>query len=225
MPSKRNCTEATFLHDIREHQMSILMDNDIYRHLRFRRQGDSSYWFDLITWPGRLCITGDMGTYVFNRLEDMFEFFRTDREHSRYDQNGLSINPSYWSEKVDAQDKNAGVLEFDSQTFRDEIKRLFDEWVDENQPKEGVAINDMDAFKEQKDELWIDIDVYVLSEADNGEDAAYRAAMDFSSSAADLTFNDFYEVSCREYTFHYLWCCYAIAWGVLQYDNQKQQIS
>ncbi len=27
----------------------------------------------------------------------------------------------------------------------------------------------------------------------------------------------------QEYTYEYLWCCYAIAWGINVYDETKQQ--
>ena len=66
-----------FLNDVKDHQMTIVRDDNIGRHLRFSKPGTSCMSFDLITWPGYLCCTGDMGTYVFKRLPDMFEFFRT----------------------------------------------------------------------------------------------------------------------------------------------------
>ena len=73
------CTEQSFLKDVAEHQMTVLRDDGVNRHVQFRRPGTICMGFELITWPGYLCYTGDMGTYVFRRLEDMFEFFRTDR--------------------------------------------------------------------------------------------------------------------------------------------------
>ena len=77
----KTCTEQIFLRDISMHQMSVLRDDGVNRHIRFKTPGTNSMYFDIITWPGFLCYTGDMGTYVFRRLEDMFQFFRTDREH------------------------------------------------------------------------------------------------------------------------------------------------
>jgi hypothetical protein len=32
--------------------------------------------FDVVTWPGHLSISGDMGCFVFTRVDDMFTFFR-----------------------------------------------------------------------------------------------------------------------------------------------------
>ena len=82
---------------IRAHEMTVLHDDGLYRHLRFTamhlcndaewRTTNGFYWFDLATWPGTLTINGDCGTYTFSRTTDMFEFFR-----SRY---GIStVNPS-----------------------------------------------------------------------------------------------------------------------------------
>lgn len=83
------CTEKRFLGDVAKHQMTILRDDGVNRHVRFKQPNSSNMFFDLITWPGCLCYTGDMGTYVFRRLEDMFEFFRTDREHQHLKDGGL----------------------------------------------------------------------------------------------------------------------------------------
>src|ERR1035438_10338294 len=73
----------SFLADVAEHAMAVMQDNGVYRHLRFRKPGSSNMWFDLITWPGSLVISGDMGTWAFSRVEDMFAFFRSwDRENA-----------------------------------------------------------------------------------------------------------------------------------------------
>ncbi len=78
--SDRNI-EAEFLKDVSAHVMRVIRDDGAHRHLRFAAPTSSIYWFDVITYPGELVITGDCGTYVFRRLPDMFEFFRTDREY------------------------------------------------------------------------------------------------------------------------------------------------
>ena len=73
--------DEQFLRDVAEHTMTVIREDGVSRHIRFAKPGTSCMHFDLITWPGYLCYTGDMGTYVFQRLTDMFEFFRTDREY------------------------------------------------------------------------------------------------------------------------------------------------
>lgn len=98
--------EEEFLRDVSNHEMLIIRDDGLYRHIRFQRPDTSSMYFDLITWPNRLCYTGDMSTYVFSRIEDMFRFFRADRQRSTRDDQRLEINLSYWAEKVISGDRD-----------------------------------------------------------------------------------------------------------------------
>lgn len=86
-----------FEDDTKDHKMEVVRDDGLYRHLKFRGK-DGICWFDLVTWPHVLTIHGDCGTFVFTRIEDMFQFFR-----------GPTINPSYWSEKVVAEDRYGGT--------------------------------------------------------------------------------------------------------------------
>src|ERR1039457_99476 len=79
-----------FERDTAEHEMTVIHDDGLYRHLRFQKPGSWIYGYDIVTWPGYLAITGDAGEYMFARLPDMFEFFAgNDR-----------INPQYWAEKL-----------------------------------------------------------------------------------------------------------------------------
>ena len=96
-----------FARDVADHQMTVLHEDGTYRHLRFKRPDTGTYWFDLITWPGCLAINGDMQSFLFARLTDMFEFFRAD-----------SINPTYWSEKLRA---SSGVRRYSEDVFRDRV--------------------------------------------------------------------------------------------------------
>ena len=73
-------TEESFLKDVEKHEMKVLLDNGIYRHLRMKQPGSNNMWFDIVTWPGRLTYTRRYGNLrqPFARLEDMFEFFRAE---------------------------------------------------------------------------------------------------------------------------------------------------
>ncbi len=208
-----SCTEEQFLKDTASHQMTVIRDDGCHRHIRFRRKESRSYWFDLITWPGALCIDGDMGTFVFRRLEDMFEFFRTDREYTTRHGVQLAINPGYWSEKLQAP-KSRDAHEFSADIFRRLVKAAFDDYV-----AEGA----IDAEPGASHQLWAELEAEVLCVADDGEVRAYDAAREFSSLVAkDFNMHDCWEWSCREYTYHFLWCCYAIAWGIKTYDDVKE---
>src|SRR3972149_10753581 len=115
-----------FLDDVENHQMTIVRDDNTHilgRHLRFSKPGTVCMSFDLITWPGHLCITGDMGTYVFRRLPDMFEFFRTKSNED----DKISVNLDYWAEKCIASG-HTGINEYSKDNFRTcIIERLDDD--------------------------------------------------------------------------------------------------
>lgn len=209
-------TEASFLKDVAEHEMQVMMDNGVYRHIRFKRPGTGCYHFDLITYPGYLVYSGDMGCYVFSRLEDMFEFFRTDREY-RHMRNGetLAINLGYWGEKLRAVDscmKKGSATELDEDRVRDVINEYRLRWVRDYRDK---------LDKDDRRDLWESVDDSVLS-AGNA-DEMLRAAYDFSERAGGRTFqfDDLWDHNFERFTYHFVWCCYALAWGVQKYDDAK----
>ncbi len=203
-----DCTEAKFLNDIAEHEMTVLRDEGVSRHLRFQKPGTYCMHFDLITWPGYLCYTCDMGTYVFRRLEDMFEFFRTDRKHMYLrDGQTLAINLSYWGEKLESIDRRGGYREWDKEKFEARVREDFAQWLEDD----GI---------ERTDELQERFENEVLGAMEDGKDAAYQAAMGFEIDGR-FPFQDWWEVDSDEYTFQFIWCCYALAWGVKKYDESK----
>lgn len=214
-------TEQQFLNDVAKHQMVVMRDDGVNRHIRFKNPGTSCMYFDLITWPGCLCYTGDMGTYVFQRLEDMFKFFRTDRDY-RNDPNKLYINLGYWTEKLIAVDGNRSggkVKEFDEDKFRRVINEYRVKWM--RDAKESGSLN-----KDGRRELWETVDDEVLCQLENGGDRAQHAAYDFShrpsgKSRYRWSFQDLFEHDFTEYTHSIVWCCYAIAWGINLYDKSK----
>lgn len=191
-------TEKSFLEDVAAHAMKIVRADGVYRHLTFKRPDRRALWFDLVTWPGALCIDGDMGTFVFRRLEDMFEFFRGD-----------SINPGYWSEKVQSTARR-GCEQFSEDRFREAIKSQFDSWVEDREPSDA-----------EKAELWSEIDEDILQVIGSEGQTAMAAAYYFHSPEHDFGFVDLFDHRLTEYTPSFLWCCHAIVWGIQQYDAAK----
>ena len=194
------CDEARFLRDVSEHEMTIIRDDGVSRHIRFRKPDTICMGFDLITWPGHLCYTGDMGTYVFQRLNDMFCFFREEPRHGNTGE--LYINTGYWSEKLEAVDKRGGVMEYSPDKFRETIKEILDEDEDTT------------------DELRQAIEDEVLCYADDGGQEAYDAANSFQFDGKQY-FTDFWEYDITAYTFRFVWCCYALSWAIRKYDQEK----
>ena len=210
-------TEERFLHDVRDHQMTVMRDDGMHRHIRFAKPGTSCMQFDLITWPGYLAYTGDMGCYVFSRLADMFEFFRTDREYAQRRGKRLAINPGYWGEKLQAADKYDGFRKFSEEKFDAAIRERFVDWVRDHRD---------DTSKEERRELLDAIKSKVLGA--DGDSGGYRkqcAANDFyhevNRTVGNFHFQDFWETNVEEYSFRFMWCCYALAWGIKTYDEAK----
>lgn len=214
-----NPNEQRFLKDVEKHEMIIIRDDGIYRHIRFKEANTMMMHFDLITWPGYLCYTGDMGTYVFTRLRDMFEFFRTDREHRRLrDGLTLAINPGYWGEKVEAQDKYDGITEFSEERFKRAVLGDLVKWMRNNREETD---------KEDRRDLWQAVMNEVLdADGDNGGYRQQAAAHDFYHTInCDMRFQfvDFFEHDVTEYSHRFMWCCYALAWGIEKYDKKKAE--
>lgn len=64
-----------FNKDIENHKVNIIKDDGLHRHL-YCSSGSLTQHFNVVTFPGYLVYTGDMGTFVFQRVADMFQLFR-----------------------------------------------------------------------------------------------------------------------------------------------------
>lgn len=176
-----------FLDGISEHEMTVRLDDGLYRHVMFKKPDSGMYRFDLVTWPGYLTISGDMGCYTFSRIPDMFDFFT-----------GHGINPQYWAEKLQ---NAADVREFSRRVFKERVQQAYNDHVDEDPGAEYLL------------ELWAQICDQVLY-AENEHDA-HDCLAEFENEHFD--FVDSWEWNLTEYTYRFLWICHAIRWGVEQY--------
>lgn len=188
-----------FTGDTAKHAMTVLHDDGLYRHLRFKKPGSSMYWFDLVTWPGCLAITGDMNSYTFSRVEDMFTFFR-----------GEYINPAYWGEKLIA---HCGTTHYSEDTFR---RRVTEEIADREDDFPGLGA----AIKEQI------LDPHTADWNVTDEHEARVALNEFSYSIPGtpeegFRFTDVWEWDFQEWDYRFVWCLNAIAWGIGQYDARS----
>lgn len=202
---------AHFENDTRKHVMTVLRDDGLDRHLRFKNPDSSFDWFDVITWQGRLYIGGDCGTFVFDRIADMFQFFRGDPG---------DINPSYWLEKVEAADKIDGATEFDPEAFRAEMHARRVALI--RRERERGSLD-----KDERRELWEQFDSEVLDRIeDRSGDVSFHFAYEFRYLKGSILSNDyeFFGINtddmpkCERYTHRYLWNCFAIVWAIRQYD-------
>lgn len=200
---------ANFLHCVDSHELRILLDNGVYRHLRFAKPGDSNQYFDLITYPGGLLYRGDMGTFVFERLTDMFNFFRGKDDD-------YSINPSYWAEKVQAQcTQGKGIMGYSSKRCAERVKEYAEAFVLDNELNEDEKAEFLEHVKDQI--------LYAID--DEFEVISAIRAFDTGEVKYNGAFEDFlYDRSnTEEYTYHFIWCLYAIVWGIREYDSHQQK--
>lgn len=210
--TKRCLTEDEFLADVTKHQMTVIKDDGVYRHIRFKNPATRDMYFDLVTWPGYLAYTGDMGDYLFCRLEDMFEFFRTDRDYAHRRGRKLVVNPGYWRQKLVASCRD-GVVEFDEEAFDRRVIGHMVEWMKEHRHE---------TTKEDRRELWEDVGCYVIDASPEAKkDAAYDYSNRVGENQLTFDFSDCWEWNCDRFTHRFEWACYAIAWGIQQYDEEN----
>ncbi|GAA4034052.1 hypothetical protein GCM10023063_17480 [Arthrobacter methylotrophus] len=187
----RNDPKSHFAADTAGHQMTVLLDQGLYRHLRFATPGNSIGWYELITTPNLLTINGDMGTFMFSRMEDMLRFFeRPDG----------SINPGYWAEKIHASSGPAAV--YSAKVFTDTVR--------------DAAIDQLDGVDEALHGQALSVlEEEVLNYAAEGEEEARSALDRFSHDLLELT--DTWEYNFTNHSFRYLWNLHAIVRGITRY--------
>ncbi|WP_153995362.1 hypothetical protein [Mycobacteroides abscessus] len=180
----------------RNHQMKVLRDNGLYRHIRFAEPGTGIWRFDLVTWPGHLVITGDLEDFHFARIEDMFEFFRNPVGY---------INPQYWAEKLRGPVRS---MSFSQEVFKRLVYEHFRDWCRWNdgphRPLWRAICNEvlLDEYGEMGDETM-----------------AHHALTQFRHG--DFEFTDSWEWELKDYDFHFLVALHAIVWGINRYDAAK----
>lgn len=208
MTNRDQCTKERFLNDVKNHQIHVIRDDGVNRHIRFKRPESTNMYFDLLTWKGHLCYTGDMGTYVFSRVDDMFTFFRGDLDQE------FGINPNYWGEKLLAISRfGEGYTQFNSELFKEHVLEDYQLYFENTERDE----EDMEEIRERLD--WEVLDFI----DDAGPEELINRAIGFSATddGTEPVFQDFWEHNFEVYTFHYLWCCYALVWGVAKYDLHR----
>jgi hypothetical protein len=194
---------ARFLSDIEDHEMTVLLDQGVYRHLRFKEPGTGMYYFDVITWPGNLTIRADMGTYTFNRLDDMFEFFGG--------RDPGYVNEGYWAEKLVSVDKQSPAKEFDEDLFKQRVMEDFWEQREDFEPSDARLI-----WESIRDQLFSDY------EDRHDANACYSLLQSFLSPVSGFDYEDAWEWgSFDDYGFHFVWCLHAITHAIRTYRAAK----
>lgn len=202
-------TKAQFLKDVANHKLSIIKDDGIFRHMALS-QGCFEHRFEITTWPNHLCISGDMGTYVFSRVEDMFQFFRNQDED-------WGINPSYWEEKVLSQCKTDGTRQFDATKADKRLDEFYQWFIEDLDPDDEedaqIILSASEAVKDFKE-----------SREDFEEDVIYRINNWDADDAGGMALEDFWDGWKDPFCYRFIWCCFAIVFAIRQYDEAAAQL-
>lgn len=188
-PRYPNYLQDEFDESVASHVLTVVHDLGLFRHLRCGRPGSSNMSFQITTWPGHLAMTGDMGSWVWSRLPDMFEFFREPNGRAR-------INPSYWSEKLQAEDYRSGAMEFSDHAVRRATAAVVRSMREQDLDRAGIRDYIKDAKGATSAEEW------------------NRATIEIDP--------DCWEAELEDFSYHYLWACHAVVWAIKQYDAAKQ---
>jgi hypothetical protein len=198
-----------FLRDTAKHQLTILHDDGLYRHISFANPDSSVYRVDLVTWPNHLSVSGDIGGYVFKvyPTADMFDFFR----RSQY---AGGPNPTYWDEKVTAS--RHSVTDYsDDLLNRLVAERL--EQADANWP--GIKAD----WRERTTDFLAEYDL-------SNEESARYALRDYEYLPDGATGTPFrfdqdliWETSFKDYRWSFLWACHVIVAAIREYDRIKAE--
>ena len=205
MNDRDKAIRERFRRETANHEMTVLQDNGLYRHIRFEQPDQRGDWFSIVTWPQKIVVNGTVGTYVFSRMEDMFEFIRSSCP------TGVP-NFSYWEEKVVAASDGPVTYSMDLLD-----KQVAEDLAEAEKDWPGVTAS----WDEKVNGFFPEYDT-------TNEHGARYALNDFSYKPEDAGADDepfqFYDTGdwdLRDYDWKYLWCCHALFWGIRQYDQHK----
>lgn len=195
-----------FQRETANHEMTIRHDDGLYRHLRFRHPKRGTGWFDLITVPHALIFRGDGESFVFDRMDDMFEFFRS----GIWQDGSLHVNPDYWAEKLTSNED--AVWTYSQDRFNEHVAEGLRE-AEADYPGVTQAWNDKvnGFFAEYNTE-------YEETARDALDDFRYPPE---GEDGEPFRFTDTSDWELRDYDWWFLWALHGIVWGIAQYDAKR----
>jgi hypothetical protein len=201
-------TRESFLENVKEHELTIVSDIGNVRHLTMKKPNDLTYHYHITTWEDHLCISGDMGCYVFSRTEDMFRFFRTGSEE-------LNINEYYWHEKLVSESLYVPSKKFSPEKFNEYLEDSLNTYCEYNEMSDDWKEK---VLNQMKGDLF-----FPESEYEGRESINNQSWHDFSCESleefADYLENDSIEEDFQILSDHFIWCLYAIVYAIKKYDN------
>lgn len=192
-----------FARNTSDHELTVLRDDGLYRHLRLAEPGTRMWSIDILTWPGHLATTGDIGSgFMFSRTTDMIDFF-AGRNDFRTDFGAPSIDFRYWAGKLCGRTL-WDVYEHSSRDFMQQIRDAIYEFV-----ADGGDLA-------ESDRAWLIADAQSSSET---AEEAHR----FLSDHEYVFGTDTWEWEFTEIDFQFGLACYAIDKVVTDYRAGKTE--
>lgn len=200
---------ARFARETAHHEMTVKLDQGIYRHLRFEAPDGSGYRFDLHTSPNRLMFHGAVGTYVFSvwPTTDLFKLF-TDSSV------GELPNFGYWREKLVAWSEPA--IQFSTDVFDKKVARELAK-AEESFP--GATA------------VWREHTEGLLTEySTDSAEGAHEALTNFEylpdgqrGSALRLQYMTRFVFD--DYDWRYLWACHGALYGITRWNAARKAVA
>ncbi|MFE3326824.1 hypothetical protein [Streptomyces sp. NPDC059176] len=201
--------KARFERETAGHQMTVLHDDGLYRHLRFANPKTGLYWYEIATTPGQLTFSGDGDSFVFRLAPDMFEMFRRSAESG-------GINAQYWAEKV----RTGNAHSYSRERFEEYVWKQV-----ANAESHYRALRD-DVQEEIFESVTFDV---------NYESAALMAVLGYEyhlSTGPDakgnwgpFRFRRVHEWELRDFDWWFLFACYAISDAIVKYDAAHEAVA
>lgn len=209
-------TQDKFNKDIVDHNINIIKDDGVHRHL-YCSSGSLTQHFNVVTFPSYLVYTGDMGTFVFQRIEDMFELFRG------------ATDMGYVASKVEA----GKTKDFSDALAKEEVEAYLNDHLNEEELELDWE-RWSEATRANHDEP-MSLDEYVeiitqeateeVLEGDLSEHYWYHTLNNFiSDTDPDIElFSDWPEGGIGEHISYRLdWAVAAIKWTINEYDKEPK---
>lgn len=180
----------------RDHQITKNVSQGLYRHWRCARPGSRMYCFNVITEPGRLIVTGDIGVLILCREKDMLPWLRGSIDSTDYLSSKAQTPTHAWSSEV-----ALAWVEFRIEELKTEIREEAEDCPDSNWGKKLTAMLG-------KYEL-------LREEVSSGEHAFAQALYD----SGVIDGGDFPRL--ETFTSGFLWCREALRWFLANVQEVK----
>lgn len=195
-----------FLHDVRDHEMRVVHDSGLHRHLTFHKPGTSNLMFHLTTWPGFLAISGDCDDFMFRRLDDMFTFFRPS---GAAPENGIGrLDIGYWASKVVAASRTGGLEQFSAVRYKAALAACLESHLEALSQEDATPARD--AFE----------GAFAGSDPMDAHEAIDQAMGYTCPVTGETPCAEFWDYTLTEPSYGFVWACHAIRWGIARYDAQ-----